>query len=77
MHLQVSNWHRLGLELKLDPYELGIIKKDHPGNTKSQTCKMFEHWLKTQPDASYEQLIKALCEVGCRIGFRCARAVTP
>ena len=25
---------------------------------------MFEHWLKTQPDASYEQLIKALCEVG-------------
>ena len=64
MHLQVSDWHRLGLELKLDPYELGIIKKDHPGNTKSQTREMFDHWLKTQPDASYEQLIKALCEVG-------------
>ena len=54
----------MGLELKLDPYELGIIEKDFRGDTRKRTCKMFEHWLKTQPDASYEQLIKALCEVG-------------
>ena len=47
MHLQVSDWYGLGLELKLDPYELDIIKKDHPGNTKSQTCEMFKLWLKT------------------------------
>ena len=64
MHLQVSDWSRLGLALKLDPYDLDIIKKDHPNNTKSQTCEMFDHWLKTQPDASYKQLIKALHEVG-------------
>ena len=64
MHLQVSDWSRLGLALKLDPYELDIIKKDHPSDTKSQTCKMFELWLRKQPYASYEQLIKALHEVG-------------
>ena len=64
MHLQVSDWNRLGLALKLDPYELDIIKKDHPGNTKCQRCEMFKLWLRTQHDASYEQLIKALCEVG-------------
>ena len=64
MHLQVSDWNRLGLALKLDSYELGIIEKDHRGNTKKQTLKMFEHWLKTQPYASYQQLIKSLCEVG-------------
>ena len=64
MHLQVSNWNRLGLALNLDSYDLGIIEKDHRGDTKTQTLKMFEHWLKTQPDASYEQLIQSLCEVG-------------
>ena len=64
MHLQVSNWHRLGLALGLKSYKLDIIKRNHQGDTESQTCNMFEVWLKTQPDASYEQLIKALCEVG-------------
>ena len=64
MHLQVSDWYRLGLELQFKSYDLYIIKKDHPNNTKSQTCEMFKIWLRTQPDASYEQLIKALREVG-------------
>ena len=64
MHLQVGDWNRLGLALKLDSYELDIIEKDHRGDTKTQTLKMFKHWLKTQPDASYEQLIESLCEVG-------------
>ena len=64
MHLQVSDWSRLGLALKLDSYDLDIIEKDFRGDTRKQTCKMFDHWLRTQPDASYEQLIKALHEVG-------------
>ena len=64
IHLQVSDWNRLGLALKLDPYGLNIIEQDFRGDTRKQTLKMFEFWLKTQPDASYEQLIKALREVG-------------
>ena len=64
MHLQVSDWYRLGLELGLKSYKLDIIKRDHQGDTESQICKMFDRWLRTQPDASYEQLIKALHEVG-------------
>ena len=64
MDLQVSDWYRLGLALRLNSYDLDIIKKDHPGDTKSQTCNMFGLWLRTQPDASYEQLIKALRKVG-------------
>ena len=64
MHLQVSNWNRLGLALNLDSYELEIIEKNHRGDTRQQLLKMFEHWLKTQPNASYEQLIKSLYEVG-------------
>ena len=64
MHLQVGDWYRLGLALKLNSYDLDIIKKDHPGDTESQMCKMFQLWLRTQPDASYDQLIKSLCKVG-------------
>ena len=64
MQLQVSDWNRLGLALNLDPYELEIIEKNHRGDARQQTLKMFKHWLKTQPNASYEQLIKSLCEVG-------------
>ena len=64
MHLQVSDWNRLGLALDLESYDLDIIGKDHRGDTKTQTLKMFQLWLKKQPDASYEQLIKALNEVG-------------
>ena len=64
MHLQVSDWYRLGLALTLSSYDLDIIEKDFRGDTRKQTCKMFDLWLKTQPDASYQQLIKALCEVG-------------
>ena len=64
MHLQVSDWKRLGLALKLNSYDLNIIEKDNKGDTREQTLKMFDLWLKAQPDASYEQLIKALHEVG-------------
>ena len=64
MHLQVSDWNRLGLALKLDSYDLDIIEKDHRGDARQQTLKMFEHWLNAQPDASYEQLIQSLREVG-------------
>ena len=64
MHLQVSDWNRLGLALNLNSYDLDIIEKDHRGDARQQTLKMFQLWLKTQPDASYEQLIKSLCEVG-------------
>ena len=64
MHLQVSDWNRLGLALDLESYDLDIIGKDHRGDTRTQTLKMFQLWLKKQPDASYEQLIKALNEVG-------------
>ena len=64
MHLHISNWYRLGLALGLNSYKLDIFKRDHQGDTESQICKMFDHWLRTQPDASYEQLIKALRAVG-------------
>ena len=62
--LQVGDWYRLGLSLNLKSDDLDIIE-DHRGDKGKQTRKMFQLWLKAQPDASYEQLIKALRKVGC------------
>ena len=64
MHLQVSNWHRLGLALGLKSDDLNIIEEDNQRDTRKQRHKMFDHWLRTQPEASYKQLIMTLCEVG-------------
>ena len=64
MHLRVSDWNRLGLALELDSYDLDIIEKDNPGDRRKQALKMFQLWLNSKPDASYEQLIRALREVG-------------
>ena len=64
MHLQVFDWYTLGLALNLKSDDLNIIEKDFQVDTRKQTCKMFELWLRTQPNASYEQLIKTLHEVG-------------
>ena len=63
MHLQVSDWYRLGLALNLDSYDLGIIEENYR-DRRRQTWKMFDLWLTQQADASYEQLIEALHEVG-------------
>ena len=64
IHLQVIDWYGLGLALKLNSYHLDIIENDFRGARRRQTLEMFDLWLKTQPAASYEQLIQALHEVG-------------
>ena len=64
MFLRVGDWYRLGLTLNLESDDLDIIEEDHRGEKRKQTRKMFQLWLETQPDPSYEQLIKALRKVG-------------
>ena len=64
MFLRVGDWYRLGLTLNLESDDLDIIEEDHRGEKRKQTRKMFQLWLGTQPDPSYEQLIKALRKVG-------------
>ena len=57
-------WHDLGLELlkQKDEEELNQIQKDNP-NDGSKCCKeMFQLWLRKSPNATWNQLIKALEE---------------
>ena len=57
-------WHDLGLELleQKDEEELNQIQMDNP-NDGSKCCKeMFQLWLRKCPNATWNQLIKALEE---------------
>ena len=54
-------WHDLGLEL-LEQKELNQIQIDNP-NDGYKCCKeMFQLWLRKSPNATWNQLIKALEE---------------
>ena len=39
---------------------LGIIEKDHPQDVMGCCKRMFQYWLDTRPDASWNQLLEAL-----------------
>ena len=56
-------WHDLGIEL-LDSdknvEELDTIEAEHPTDLKRCCTKMFQLWLRKQPSATWNQLIKAL-----------------
>ena len=59
-------WKDLGVQLlKSDQQnELSIIAADYPGNCRECCKRVFEIWLNTTADATWDQLIAALESVG-------------
>ena len=58
-------WHDLGIEL-LEPEDirtLDEIQSNYPRDASTCCTKMFQLWLDKQPEASWEQLIKALRDI--------------
>ena len=55
-------WQDLGIELLdlEDIRTLDEIQKNYPRDASTCCTKMFQLWLDRQPEASWEQLIKAL-----------------
>lgn len=61
-----DNWKDLGTQL-LDSgclKILDIIESDHPHDAVKCCKKMFQKWLDTKPDATWNQLIEALNNPG-------------
>ena len=54
-HVRVINWYQLGIQLLLDGVELEEIRKDG-----EKRVRMYQLWLRTQPDATRRQLLTAL-----------------
>ena len=59
-----TEWHDLGVELKLDVHKLNNIRTNHQGNVEQSCSAMYQLWLQTDPHASQEKLVTALKNIG-------------
>ena len=55
----VTNWHKLGIHLGLQTYELMQIERDHHGNERRKQ-EMLDLWLRRKPDAGWRDVVRAL-----------------
>ena len=58
-------WRELGVHLlnKKDVHFLDEIEANHPQNARECCTEMFEEWLRTRLDASWDQLCNALITI--------------
>ena len=59
----VTKWHELGLELVDSHSALKQIEANHRNDVNTCCRMMFDKWLERTPDASWSQLVTALCEI--------------
>lgn len=59
-----TKWFDLGLELVDSRKVLRTIEADHHDDVSMCCHLMFEKWLEETPDASWEQLVTALNNIG-------------
>ena len=53
-------WPAIGLKLGITNAKLNAIDKDCRGKTDDCCREMFDHWLNTNPDANWREVIEAL-----------------
>ena len=59
----VSNWELLGLQLGVEQHELEVIDVSE-NRIPNKKMKMFQVWLKSNPGASWDDLVRALEVMG-------------
>ena len=58
-HVRTNRWYLLGIQLDIDLVFLNDIQVENHSEEKRRS-KMFEEWLRVNPEASVGQLIEAL-----------------
>ena len=57
----IVNWERLAIHLpKITQTDIEIIKQDNPSNLISQKQVLFDKWLESYPNASWDAVVLAL-----------------
>ena len=61
----VTNWYQLGIHLGLETHELDMVQMDyaHQGNDR-QRLQMLDLWLQRTPNATWENVVRALELIG-------------
>ena len=62
--IEPGQWYTLGLELGLEEEVLNSIEVDHSNKLVKCNRAMFRKWLESTPTASWDDLIKALEQIG-------------
>ena len=60
---EVTDWHRLGINLGLQVHELKVIERDFQGNERRKE-EMLDLWLRRNPDAGWRDVVSALQRMG-------------
>ena len=63
VYLPMDDWFEVGLKLQLSEETLKQIERDYSQHERRKT-EMLSRWFQSHPDASYEELIKALASTG-------------
>ena len=57
----IVNWERLAIHLpNITQTDVDIIKRDYPNNVISQKQALFDKWLRSYPNASWDAVVLAL-----------------
>ena len=63
MKQAAHKWKDLGIELMEDHYKIHMIAANHPHDDVRCFKEVLQRWLEISPDASWNQLIRALRSV--------------
>ena len=57
----IVNWERFAIHLpKITQTDIEIIKRDNSNNTSGQKLALFDKWLRSYPNASWDAVVTAL-----------------
>ena len=57
----IANWERLAIHLpKITQTDIDIIKQDNPLSVNRQKQALFDKWLRSYPNASWDAVVLAL-----------------
>ena len=57
----IVDWERLAIHLpKIKQTDIGLIKRDNPNSTSGQKLALFDKWLRSYPNASWDAVVLAL-----------------
>ena len=59
----MSNWYQLGIKLGLKPYQLKQIEEKTTTDIEHRKIEMYDLWLRTTPEASWNHIVTALREM--------------
>ena len=60
----VTDWYNLGVALGIQPHKLDTIRINHHGTVNHCKFNLYDLWLRTDLDASWSKLARALSEAG-------------